>query len=261
MHHSLRATMAETVLVTGGAKRIGRQICLGLAEAGFSIIVHHRNSEAESSELLNEIRSLGSKAESVRCDLSEPGATSELISESIELMGPISHLVNNASVFEHDDIYSMNETSWDLHLSVNAKAQTLLIQSLAKEIYGGDKRGSVVNILDQKIASPNPDHLSYTASRFAMMGLTEVLARGLAPSIRVNAVAPGHTIASPDQTEEGFRIAQSESLLGTGPTPRQVADAVLFLINAKSVTGQIIFVDSGERFLNRKRDVVFETED
>ena len=176
-------------------------------------------------------------------------------------MGPISHLVNNASVFEHDDIHSMNETSWDLHLSVNAKAQTMLIQSLAREFSGRENRGSVVNILDQKIASPNPDHLSYTASRFAMMGLTEVLARGLAPSIRVNGVAPGHTIASPEQTEEGFRIAQAESPLGTGPTPEDVADAVLFLINAKSVTGQIIFVDSGERFLNRNRDVVFETED
>ncbi len=253
--------MAETVLVTGGAKRIGRQICLGLAEAGFSVVVHHRNSEEESSELVDQIRSLGSEAESVRCDLSEPGATSQLISKSIDLMGPISHLVNNASVFEHDDIHSMNETSWDLHLSVNAKAQTMLIQSLAREFSGRENRGSVVNILDQKIASPNPDHLSYTASRFAMMGLTEVLARGLAPSIRVNGVAPGHTIASPEQTEEGFRIAQAESPLGTGPTPEDVADAVLFLINAKSVTGQIIFVDSGERFLNRNRDVVFETED
>ena len=253
--------MAETVLVTGGAKRIGRQICLGLAEAGFSVVVHYRNSEEESSELVDQIRSLGSEAESVRCDLSEPGATSQLISKSVDLMGPISHLVNNASVFEHDDIHSMNETSWDLHLSVNAKAQTMLIQSLAREFSGRENRGSVVNILDQKIASPNPDHLSYTASRFAMMGLTEVLARGLAPSIRVNGVAPGHTIASPEQTEEGFRIAQAESPLGTGPTPEDVADAVLFLINAKSVTGQIIFVDSGERFLNRDRDVVFETED
>ena len=161
--------MAETVLVTGGAKRIGRQICLGLAEAGFSVVVHHRNSEEESSELVDQIRSLGSEAESVRCDLSEPGATSQLISKSIDLMGPISHLVNNASVFEHDDIHSMNETSWDLHLSVNAKAQTMLIQSLAREFSGRENRGSVVNILDQKIASPNPDHLSYTASRFAMM--------------------------------------------------------------------------------------------
>ena len=253
--------MAETVLVTGGAKRIGRQICLGLAEAGFYVVVHHRNSESESSELVDQIRSLGSKAESIRCDLSKPGATSQLISKSIDLMGPISHLVNNASVFEHDDIYNVNETSWDLHMSVNAKAQTLLIQSLAREISGGENRGSVVNILDQKIASPNPDHLSYTASRFAMMGLTEVLARGLAPSIRVNAVAPGHTIASPEQTEDGFRIAQSESPLGSGLTPKQVADAVLFLINAKSVTGQIIFVDSERDSSIGKGAVVFETED
>ena len=120
---------------------------------------------------------------------------------------------------------------------------------------------SVVNILDQKIAAPSPDHLSYTASRYALLGLTHALARGLAPRLRVNAVAPGHTLGSQDQTAEGFERAQSESPLGFGPEPNDISEAVDYLIGARAVTGQVLFVDSGERFLARSRDVLFETED
>ena len=119
----------------------------------------------------------------------------------------------------------------------------------------------MVNILDQKISQPNPDYLSYTASRFAMAGLTETLARGLAPSIRVNAVAPGHTLPSPEQTIQGFEKAQSQSPLQSGPSASDIAEAVVYLMSAKSVTGQIIYADSGERFLSRSRDVVFKTEE
>ena len=125
---------------------------------------------------------------------------------------------------------------------------------------GENRRGSVVNILDQKLYNPNPDYLSYTASKYTMLGLTDTLARSLAPKIRVNAVSPGHTLASNSQTNEGFQRAQSTSPLGYGPGPEDIADAVCYLMGANSVTGQVIYVDSGERFLSRTRDVVFETE-
>ena len=144
-------------------------------------------------------------------------------------------------------------------MDVNAKSPLLLIRSL-NEILEEGYSACVVNVLDQKIAEPNPDHLSYTASRYAMLGLTDALARGLAPRIRVNAVAPGHTLPSDAQTEEGFARAQSESPLGYGPKPEDIADAVCYLVGARAVTGQILFVDSGERFLSRARDVLFETE-
>ena len=144
-------------------------------------------------------------------------------------------------------------------MAVDARSQAMLIRKLA-EILPDDQQGSVVNILDQKIASPNPDYLSYTASRFAMLGVTESLARGLAPHIRVNAISPGHTLPSLEQTKLGFEKAQSQSPLGFGPEPNDIADAVTFLMHAKSITGQVLFVDSGERFLSRERDVVFETE-
>ncbi|MBR79453.1 MAG: short chain dehydrogenase [Euryarchaeota archaeon] len=259
MQASHPAAMGRTVLVTGGSKRIGREICLRLALDGFAVAVHHRNSEPESLEVVEEILSIGSDAFSVRCDLSETGAASRLIGQCQDELGPITDLVNNASIFEYDDIFSVTEGSWDSHMAINARAQTMLIRALAEGMPDGES-GSVVNIIDQKIASPNPDYLSYTASRFAMLGMTETLARALSPKVRVNAVAPGHTLASPEQTDSGFAKAQAETPLGYGPEPGDVAEAASFLLNSKAVTGQVIFVDCGERFLNRGRDVVFETE-
>ncbi|MBD60861.1 MAG: short chain dehydrogenase [Euryarchaeota archaeon] len=255
----LPAHMRRTVLVTGGAKRIGREICLSLANEGFSVAVQYLTSKSEAQALVREIESMGNKATSVQSDLSEPGCASDIIGRVVESIGPLTDLVNNASVFLHDDICSVTEESWDAHMSVNARAQTMLIRSFSEQLPEGCQ-GSVVNILDQKVASPNPDHLSYTASRFAMMGLTEALARGMAPRIRVNAVAPGHTLSSSEQSDSGFARAQSESPLGFGPEASDIAQSVTFLMNSRTVTGQILFADSGERFLSRKRDVLFETE-
>jgi len=251
--------MVRTVLVTGGAKRIGREICIRMAQEGFNVVVHHRNSDAEAQELVKQIHSIGTKAIAAKIDLSKYGSAFELIEDCNGKIGIITDLVNNASVFKYDQISTLEEQTWDEHMAVNARSQTMLIRKLA-EILPDDQQGSVVNILDQKIASPNPDYLSYTASRFAMLGVTESLARGLAPHIRVNAISPGHTLPSLEQTKLGFEKAQSQSPLGFGPEPNDIADAVTFLMHAKSITGQVLFVDSGERFLSRERDVVFETE-
>jgi len=247
------------VLVTGGAKRIGRSTCIQLAKDGYDIAIHHRDSASEASDLALEIASLGGRATTLQCDLSDPADTSTLIDKASESLGSVFGLVNNASIFIHDDITTFDEDSWDSHMAVNARAPLLLIRSLCRRL-GEDHQASVVNILGQKIAAPNPDHLSYTASRYAMLGLTEALARGLAPSVRVNAVAPGHTLPSSLQSTSGFARAQSESPLGYGPMPDDIAGAVSYLMGAGSVTGQVIFVDSGERFLMRSRDVIFETE-
>ena len=247
-----------TVLVTGGAKRIGRAISLRLAADGYSVAVHHRGSEEEAAEVVERIRSAGGTAVAVQADFSNTEAAASLVSQASSL-GPLCGLVNNASLFVHDDIDTIDSEGWDAHMDVNAKSPVLLIRSLNQHI-GEDGRACVVNVLDQKIAEPNPDHLSYTASRYAMLGLTDALARGLAPRIRVNAVAPGHTLPSDDQTESGFARAQSESPLGYGPAPDDIAEAVSYLMGAGAVTGQVLFVDSGERFLSRARDVLFETE-
>jgi len=250
----------SAALVTGGAKRIGAAICLHLAQKGHSVAVHHNSSSEAAEQLAGSIRGLGVEACTVKGNLSNPEEVTKIISEASSKIGPIQHLVNNASKFEHDDLQSFDTNSWNSHMDVNAKAPLMLTRGLLQNL-PEDMTGSVVNILDQKIASPNPDHISYTASRYALLGITEALARGLAPSLRINAIAPGHTLASPDQTEEGFNRAQTESPLGYGPSPDDIAQAVGFLIEAKSITGQVIFVDAGERFLSRSRDVVFETEE
>jgi NAD(P)-dependent dehydrogenase (short-subunit alcohol dehydrogenase family) len=247
------------VLVTGGSKRIGREICIRLSRNGYNVIIHHRNSSKEAEETARIINSDGGNAIVCQADLSEISSARNLISKAIEEFGYIDAIVNNASVFLHDDISTVSSNSWDKHMQINAKVPLMLI----KEMYGSldeGRQGNVINILDQKLHNPNPDYLSYTTSKYAMLGLTDTLARSLAPKVRVNAVSPGHTLASDLQTDEGFQRAQSSSPLGYGPDPEDIADAVCYLMGAKSVTGQVIYVDSGERFLSRTRDVVFETE-
>ena len=247
------------VLVTGGSKRIGREICIRLSRNGYNVIIHYRNSSKEAEETARIINSDGGNAIVCQADLSEISSAKNLISKAIEEFGYIDAIVNNASVFLHDDISTVSSNSWDKHMQINAKVPLMLI----KEMYGSldeGRQGNVVNILDQKLHNPNPDYLSYTTSKYAMLGLTDTLARSLAPKVRVNAVSPGHTLASDLQTNEGFQRAQSSSPLGYGPDPEDIADAVCYLMGAKSVTGQVIYVDSGERFLSRTRDVVFETE-
>ena len=247
------------VLVTGGSKRIGREICLRLSRNGYKIIIHYRNSSEEAEETAKMIISEGGNAIVCQADLSEASSARKLVSRAVEEFGYINAIVNNASVFIHDDISTITSESWDKHMQINSKVPLLLI----KEMYDSlddDRTGSIINILDQKLYNPNPDYLSYTASKYTMLGLTDTLARSLAPKIRVNAVSPGHTLASNSQTDEGFQRAQSTSPLGYGPGPEDIADAVCYLMGANSVTGQVIYVDSGERFLSRTRDVVFETE-
>ena len=247
------------VIVTGGSKRIGREICIHLSRIGFKILIHHRNSASDAEETARIIISNGGLAAICQADLSEVSSAKKLVQSAIENFGEVSGIVNNASVFIHDDISSLSSDSWDYHMNVNAKVPTLLIRQMYKSLKDGFK-ASVVNILDQKLSNPNPDYLSYTASKYVMLGLTESLSRGLAPNVRVNAVAPGHTLVSDLQTNEGFSKAQSSSPLGFGPSPDDIAEAVCYLMTARAVTGQVIYVDSGERFLSRSRDVVFETE-
>jgi len=248
------------VLVTGGSKRIGKAISINLAKSGFSVAIQYRQSKSEAVNVAEEIETFGVSACVVYCDFTDSYSTNSLIERASEKIGEIQGLVNNASVFEYDDISNFKENKWDLHMTVNGKSQLILINSLMDQLSENNK-GSIVNILDQKIASPNPDYLSYTASRFAMLGMTNALALSLAPKARINSVAPGHTLPSPDQSDSGLIKAQQQSPLGRGPSPEEIAESVTFLMNAKSITGQTIFVDCGERLLSRNRDIVFETEE
>ena len=246
-----------SVLVTGGAKRIGREICLRLSEEGFSIAIHYRNSEQEANQLVEEIESSGGKAISLQCDLNDSDSVKGLINKVTESLGTVVGVVNNASIFSFDRIENLSEELWTEHMKVNALAPLVLIGELSKS---AKAHSWVLNVLDFKVESPNADYLSYTGSRFAMHGLTSALAIDLAPRIRVNAVAPGHVLTSDVLDADSLEAIQSQSPLGFGPSSHDVSESVAFLANSPSITGQTIFVDSGERFRQVGKDPAFDKE-
>ena len=249
--------MRGSVLVTGGAKRIGREISLRLSEEGFSIAIHYRNSEQDANHLVSEIEANGGKATAIQCDLNDTDSVKGLIHKATESLGTVVGVVNNASMFSFDGIENLSEELWTEHMKVNAFAPLVL----TSELYKSAKEPSwVVNVLDFKVESPNADYLSYTASRFAMHGLTSALAIELAPSIRVNSVAPGHVLTSDILDSDSLKAVQSQSPLGFGPSAKDVSESVVFLAKSPSITGQTIFVDSGERFRQMGKDPAFDKE-
>jgi len=251
------------VLVTGGSRRIGRVIALALADAGHCVAILTRSPSPEGAAVVAEIEARGVKGMLIEGDLSNEDSIRGIFTRVAEFLGPMTGLVNCASLFEWDDINSVSYKSILDHSSTNLAGPLILTSDLItylKENSLGNGTGCIVNVLDQKLASPNGDHLSYTVSKYALEGATRALSRSLAPIARINAVSPGHTLQSPEQTDRGFALAQSQSPLGYGPTPEDIAQTVILYFSVPSLTGQVITVDSGEHMMNRSRDVVFETE-
>ena len=246
--------MQGAVLVTGGAKRIGRAIALRLAQEGYQVAVHYRSSSEEAMETVRMIEKQGGSAACIGADLGNTSDVENLLDSASKAIGcPITGIVNNASLYVHDRLNTMDPEVWADHMRVNVYAPLILTNSLSN-----NSGGWIVNILDYKIASPNADFLSYTISKFALEGATKTLARDLAPEVRINAVAPGHTLGSDHLDDDELLEAQISAPLGIGPTPSDIADAVSYLASAKAVTGQTIYVDGGERFRQRDRDPAFE---
>ncbi len=245
--------MDGAVIVTGGARRIGSRLSERLAQDGFTVIIHYNSSSEEAENLAKDIRRRGGNAEILQSDLSNLSEVQNLIDRAESSFGTnVTGLVNNASMYTHDDMETIDYQSFSSHMLVNSYAPLILSRELHKRA-----KGWVVNILDFKIESPNPDFLSYTISKFTLASITNILARELAPKLRINAVAPGHTLTSDYLDEDKLESANSTAPLGFGPSPDDVADAVLYLAKAKSVTGQTIFVDGGERFRQQTRDPAF----
>jgi NAD(P)-dependent dehydrogenase (short-subunit alcohol dehydrogenase family) len=245
----------KNVLVTGAAKRLGRAIALNLADHGWSIAVHHRRSSREAEETATAIREKGADAFVFSADLSDETDTARLVGEAARVLGPLHALVNNASIFEHDDIATMTRESWETHMAVNLRAPVLLSQKFAEQL-SANEFGAIVNLLDQRVLKPTPEFLSYSVTKAGLEWLTTTLAQGLAPRIRVNAVAPGPTLPSARQSVEHFERQTSSTLLGHGAKPEEIAAAVRYLIEARSVTGQTITVDGGQHLAWRSADAV-----
>jgi len=244
----------KNVLVTGAAKRLGRAIALQLADHGWSVAVHHRNSSEDAEETAAAIREKGVRAHIVAADLSNEEATARLVANAAAELGPLNALVNNASMFEHDTADTMTRESWETHIAVNLRAPVLLAQKFAQQL-GNRTHGVVINILDQRVLKPTPEFLSYGVTKAGLHWLTTTLAQGLAPHIRVNAVAPGPTLPSARQSKEQFERQFSSTVLGHGAQPQDIAAAVLYLIEAQAVTGQTIAVDGGQHLAWRSADV------
>jgi hypothetical protein len=244
-------------LVTGAGQRLGRAVALELGRAGWGVVVHYRRSAAEAETVAEEIRAGGGAAVTVGADLNDEAARHGLITHATQAAGaPLTALVNCAAMFEHDTIDTLSEELLQRHIALNTFTPSLLAREFAEALPEG-ARGVVVNFLDFKLANPYPDHFSYTLSKYALSGATDLLARALAPRVRVNAVAPGYTLPAPGQSDADFQRLKDDTPLKRGSTPEDIAHAVRFLIENEAVTGQTIYVDGGRRFRSHDRDMEF----
>jgi NAD(P)-dependent dehydrogenase (short-subunit alcohol dehydrogenase family) len=230
-------------LVTGAGQRIGRAIALALARAGYAVAIHCRRSRNEADVLAKEIDGLGRRSTIVVADLADDAAVDTLVSTAARSLGPLTLLVNSAAIFEPDQIGSLTRKGWQRQFAINLAAPVFLAESFAAQAPAGS---SIVNIVDQRVFKLTPHFLSYTLTKAALAAATQTLAQALAPKIRVNGVAPGPTLPSPRQDAEEFARQAALLPLGHGPTPADIAQAVVFLASARSTTGVIIAVDGGQ---------------
>ena len=250
---------AGAALVTGGAKRIGRAIALALAGDGWDIAVHYGRSAAEAADTVRAVEALGRRAAAVGCDLADAAAVRALPVRCARLLGPLVCVVNNASLFEYDSAGDFSPELLARATAINVAAPVLLAQALAAQLPPG-RQGVVINLLDQKLFNPNPDFLSYTLSKSALKEATVLLARALAPRVRVVGIAPGITLLSGEQSAGGFALAHTKTPLGRSSTPEDIAQAVVFAVRAPAITGTTLLVDGGQHLVPSDRDVMFLTE-
>jgi NAD(P)-dependent dehydrogenase (short-subunit alcohol dehydrogenase family) len=214
----------KSVLITGAAKRIGRQMALDLSEDGWDVAVHCNHSVSEGEEVASLIRANGRKACVVQGDLADADIATRLISQSVAGIGPLSALVNNASIFEMDGVGDITLSSWERHQNINLRAPVMLAQEFARQLPAGEK-GCIINIIDQRVWKLNPRFFSYTMSKSGLWTATRTLAQALAPNIRVNAIGPGPALPSARMDAAEFAKQESLTLLGIGTSPTEISQA------------------------------------
>ncbi|KSB88834.1 short-chain dehydrogenase [Caulobacter vibrioides] len=242
-------------LVTGAGRRIGRVLALEAARAGYDVAVHYRSARDEAEAVVAEIAALGRRAVAVPGELADPTIGAALVGAASEAIGPLTLLVNSASTFEDDRIATLSAEGWDRHMDANLRAPVLLAQAFAAALPAGAK-GLVVNLVDQRVLKPNPQFFSYSVSKAGLWWATRTLAQDLAPAIRVNAIGPGPVLASVHQAAGEFEAEAAATPLGAAVDPAELAAAMRYLIDAPSVTGQMIAVDGGQHLAWRTPDVL-----
>ncbi len=253
----------RTVLVTGSAKRLGREIALALAQGGWQVAVHYRDSLEEAAKTSAECTELSGNSAAFRADLTNESEVRDLLPRVVAHFGHLNAVVNSASTFEHDAPGSFGFAAMEKHMRSNTGAAILLAQALHDHIVqrrqaapdgGRAIQGAVVNLLDQKLWNQNPDFFSYTLSKAALEAANTMLALALAPQVRVVGVAPGLTLTSSMLTDAQFQARHQLALLDHSSTPEDVASAVRFALENRSITGTTLLVDGGQHLMRFERD-------
>jgi NAD(P)-dependent dehydrogenase (short-subunit alcohol dehydrogenase family) len=253
--------LRPVALVTGGARRLGREIALELAAQGWDVALHYGRSQAEAHDTVQALRALGADARAFAADLADEAACRDLVPAVLGHFGRLQAVVNNASLFEYDDVQTFGHAQMDRHWRSNVAPAVLLAQALHAHLQGGAASGCVINLLDQKLWNPNPDYLSYTLSKAALEAATTLLAQALAPLVRVCGVAPGVTLPSGPMDQAGFDKAHRLTPLQRSSTGTDIARAVRFLLEAPAITGTTLLVDGGQHLSAQPRDVMFLAKD
>jgi NAD(P)-dependent dehydrogenase (short-subunit alcohol dehydrogenase family) len=244
----------KNALVTGAAKRLGRAIALDLARHGWNVAIHFHTSEKEARATEADARTTGVKVALLKANLAAEAETQSLVKRAATELGPLTALINSASIFENDEWYSADRASWDKHLEVNLRAPFVLSQEFARQI-PRNGHGAIVNLIDQRVLKPTPQFMSYSVSKAALFWLNQTMAQALAPRIRVNAVGPGPVMKNERQSAADFNRQREATLLGHGAEPQDICEAVRYLLEAPSVTGQMIAVDGGQNLIWQTPDV------
>lgn len=236
---------ASVALVTGAGERIGAAIALALARAGHAVIVHYRSNAAGAQRVATDIEAIGGRAAIVQADLTDRGQRARLMADAVRPFGPLSVLVNNASLYERDSARDLDETLWDTHFAIHAEAPAFLSRDFAAQL-PADAQGNIVNIIDERVLDLSPAYFSYTLSKSVLWTMTRTLAQSLAPAIRVNAVAPGPAVAPPSIPQAKFDQRRAELPLQHAADAEGIAQGVIAILGLPSMTGQMIALDGGE---------------
>ncbi|MDX5381375.1 MAG: SDR family oxidoreductase [Rhodobacterales bacterium] len=257
--------MQKIALVTGAGKRLGRAMALYLADRGFDVGVHYAASKSDAEEVAGLIRAKGRRAVTLQADLLEEAATQRLIPDAIQALGgPVTCLINNASIFEYDSISSATRTSWDRHFESNLRAPFVLTQAMAAAIPEAARdaageplaQGLVINMIDQRVRKLTPEFMTYTLAKMGLWALTQTSAQALAPRVRVNAIGPGPTLQGARQSDRHFADQRAATVLGRGANPADITAALGYFLDAPAVTGQLICVDGGQHLGWQTPDVL-----
>ena len=245
---------AKKIIITGGATRIGEAIARSLSENATDITIHYNTSTSKAKKIKKELDDLGINIHLLKCNLSKEREVVQLIKKAKKKMGGLDCLINNASIFENDDISNFNSKSWEKHITVNLKSPSILIREFSK--LTKNKPGNIINIIDQRIFKLTPFFFSYSISKYALAAVTKISAMKFAPNIRVNGIAPGPTMKNKRQSEKHFKSQWKSTILEKQVDVNNICNLVKYFIENDNVTGQIVSVDSGQSLGWKTPDII-----